>query len=363
MSVSVAIAVREGVIFRSADAFRRVSTIKSWAFDKTGTLSRNMLTVIVADDNSSELAHDLTHTLSHSVKHPVALAVHEHIADGDQCQTADRELELINVPGAGVETSWLGYTLRGGSPAFTSTLGHPRVVSLLDQGLSVFVVTLGSQLVAAYGLLDEPRAGAERLIADLSNSSNRVVMITGDNKGAAHRFATRVGLPLDNVHGGCSPAHKGEIVAGLRREHGAVAFVGDGINDSIALASSDVAISLGSGTDAAVSLAQVVLLGSNIQHGMSAALDLARISNTHVIAALVWCGFYFVFAILLSSGAFVNWRIPPNYAGLGELVSVIPVLLIAANVWLFRTLQLRRDASRRQGALQDTSEEQAEVNV
>lgn len=113
-----------------------------------------------------------------------------------------------------------------------------------------------------------------------------------------------------------------------------IAFVGDGINDSIPLASSDLAISLESGTDAAVSLAQIVLLGSDIRRGISVTLNVACIHNPHIIAAIAWCGAYFVFAILLAGGAFVNWRISPSYAGLGALVSVVTVLLIAADSWL-----------------------------
>ncbi|KAK1920607.1 E1-E2 ATPase-domain-containing protein [Papiliotrema laurentii] len=344
VSVSIAVAVREGIIFRSADTFRRVADVKSWAFDKTGTLSQSKLSVAVADDGGSDISQLLAHILTHAVKHPVAAAVHQHIAASKPCDTTGRDDALVSIPGAGVETLVLGYVLRGGSPKFTNTTGHPRVTTLVNQGFSVFTVTFGSQLIAVYGLLDVARPGAERLIADLTQKSQRVVMITGDNEEAAHRFASRIGLSLDSVHGPCSPERKGELVAMLRKDYGSVAFVGDGINDSIALASSDVAISLGSGTDAAVSLAHIVLLGTDINRGISATLDLARLSNAHVIAALVWCGIYFVFAILLASGAFVKWRIPPSYAGLGELVSVLPVLLIAGSVWLTRAAQLRGGA-------------------
>lgn len=338
VSTSVAVAIREGVIFRSADAIRQLARVDSWAFDKTGTLSQNRLVVVATDDKGSPMSRVLSHYLCHSVKHPVASAIHEHLQDG--CGLPEFESPPLTIPGSGAEASIWGYILRGGSASFTGTRDHPRVRALLEQGMSVFVVTLGQQLVAAYGLLDQERSGSKALIDHLINESNRVFLISGDNQGAVHKFAFGLGLSSDNVHAECSPQRKGELVQQLRSETGYFAYVGDGINDSIALASADVAISIGSGTDAAVSLAQVVLLGQDINQGIRSALDLARSSNRHVVAALIWCGVYFLFAILLAGGAFVTFRIPPSYAGLGELVSIVPVLAIAADMWLFRKIQL-----------------------
>jgi len=330
--------MREGVIFRSADAIRRVTKVNSWAFDKTGTLSQSRLAVVATDDADSNIGRIMAHYLCHSTKHPVGAAIHDYL-QSSHCGPVELESALSTIPGAGTESSALGYTLRGGSPAFTDTIDHPRVAALLKQGLSVFVVTLGTQLVAVYGLLDQERQGAKELVDELVSSCNRVVLISGDNPGAVHRFAAGLSLSPENVHAGCSPSAKGELVKRLCEEN-RLAFVGDGINDSIALASADVAISLGSGTEAAVSLAQIVLLGQDIHRGIRSTLDIAGISNWHVIASLTWCGIYFVFAILLAGGAFVNFRIPPSYAGLGELVSIAPVLVIAADVFVFRKAQL-----------------------
>ena len=315
-----------------------MTKVNSWAFDKTGTLSQSRLAVVAADDADSNVGRIMAHYLCHSAKHPVAAAIHDFL-QGSHCGPVELEDAISTIPGAGIESTASGYTLRGGSPAFTDTTDHPRVVALLTQGLSVFVVTLGTQLVAVYGLLDQERPGAKELIDELVSSYNRVVLISGNNAGAVNRFAAGFNFSPQDVHAGCSPAAKGELVKKLC-EKNRLAFVGDGINDSVALASADVAFSLGSGTEAAICLAQIVLLGKDIHRGIRSTLDIARLSNWHVIAALTWCGIYFVFAILLAGGAFVNFRIPPSYAGLGELVSIAPVLVIAANVAVSRKVHL-----------------------
>lgn len=138
---------------------------------------------------------------------------------------------------------------------------------------------------------------------------------------------------------------KDQLVDRLRADS-VVAFIGDGINDSIALSSADVGIGMGSGTEAAMLASDVILLGSDIHRMLVGAWQVAVSARSHAIVALLWCGRYITVAILLGSGAAVAFRIPAHFAGLGEMVSVAPVLLIALSAKVRRDFEKRGERDR-----------------
>jgi cation transport ATPase len=163
----------------------------------------------------------------------------------------------------------------------------------------------------------------------------------------ATRTASALGIPISQVRGGCLPEEKSQWIRFLQTggaddcETGCcsdppqstfkrrkVMFVGDGTNDTLALVQSDVGVSLGGGTDVASSAAQVVLL-SSLHAGISDIFALARAARRRVWINFAWAGVYNAAAILFASGVLGRLRIPPQWAGLGELVSVLPVVLVA----------------------------------
>lgn len=336
----MAMSVKDGIVFRSSDALLSLSTIRRIAFDKTGTLSLGTLSVVEAYTGDA-LGAELVSAMTSASRHPVSVAVNQYLAantspGADFVDPADPGLaiEYTVVPGGGVAGAFYGYPVLGGSAVFTGTASNPTVKAYLDKGLTVFVVTVGGHLVAAYGLADKARGGASELVSDLTTSGVAVSVLSGDHQAAVAAFASRIGLDPSAAFGGLSPEGKADAIASLQADS-PVAFVGDGVNDSIALSLADVGIGMGSGTDAAVLASDVVLLGTDIKRMLSAAIGIAGIGRVLALAAIAWCGVYFTAAILLASGAAVDFRIPPQYAGLGELVSVLPVLLLAvvAKVW------------------------------
>lgn len=350
-SISMACALREGILFRSAEAFHRIGSVDLIAFDKTGTLSQNALEVVRAEVGSA-LAVKLVADFTSSSKHPVATAVHHSAISSAISRTLDgAPLQDVNViPGSGIQATLFDLTLRGGNAIFTAAIHLPSVQSMLDDGLTVFVVTLCDQLIAAHGLHDRERDSARPLVQDLRSGGKRVVLLSGDNPDAVNRFGGNLGIPLPMVYGGCTPADKARILLDFKvgnapsapsgKRHAVVAFVGDGTNDSLALSTGDVSVSLGTGTDVAISSSQIVLFGSDLRRILHAAFQWGRLTHWHVIASLAWCGFYFAFAILLAAGAFVRFHIPAAYAGFGEVVSVAPVILIAFHVVIARRVEV-----------------------
>ena len=122
-----------------------------------------------------------------------------------------------------------------------------------------------------------------------------------------------------------------------------VCFIGDGTNDGPALSRADISLAMAAGSDVALTAAGGVLLGSDLCRGVLAFMDIANAARMHMRLALAWCVLYNIFAVLLASGALVKVRVEPRWAGIGEVVSVVPVIAIAFGLnvrWMWRRLRL-----------------------
>lgn len=318
--------LREGVLFKSSSALQAAEDVDTVAFDKTGTLSCGRLSLAQVDI-AVQGAEGHIANMAASSGHPISKAVAAHLAafSGPSLSTS---AGFVSLPGCGVRGVIAGYPLLGGNARFTGASEAPRVKDLIERGLTLFTVTLGGHLLASFGLADAARPEAAGLVADLMARGKRVVLLSGDHAEAVERFAQSINLPLENIRSACSPEDKANFLATLQQEGHRVAFVGDGTNDGPALSQADLSLSIGSASNVAVAASSAVIIGSDLKRSVLGALDLARHARQHIVLALAWCVAYFVFAMLFASGAFVRFRIEPQWAGLGELVSVLPVIAI-----------------------------------
>ncbi|CAE7070896.1 unnamed protein product, partial [Rhizoctonia solani] len=278
--------------------------------------------------------------LTGSSTHPVSTAVHEHVvaalASASQFQTDG--IDVKSVPGKGLETVVDGVLIRGGSAAWAT--------GVQDMGdRTVFVVSVATDpthsifaRVAHYTLSDSLRPDAASTIKSLIQRGLEVHILSGDNSRVVERTAATLDIPLSHARGSLSPEEKAHWIEFLQRtkfdpesgdsKHRKVMFVGDGTNDALALVQADVGVSLGGGTDVASSAAQVVLL-SSLHTGLLELFSLARAARRRVWINFAWAGVYNAVAILLACGVLGRARIPPQWAGLGELVSVLPVVSLS----------------------------------
>lgn len=344
------VAAKRGVVFKSGQTMETARKVHHVVFDKTGTLTRGRLSVaaevyLVDDDDDDDAREAIAAAvlgLTSDIRHPVSLAVAGHLRA--RAVKPAGLLDVRSVAGSGVEATWAGKTMRGGNSGWLEVEGHPFVGGLLARGLTVFCVASGDELVAAFGLEDSLRPDAAEVVAELGRRGIAVSMVSGDDAGAVRAVASTLGLPAARVQARCTPAGKQAYVRELmERGGGVVLFCGDGTNDAVALAQADIGVHMNEGTDVAQSAADVVLVRPRLR-GVLALIDVSRASYHRVVGNFAWAFVYNTLAILLATGAFVNARISPQYAGLGEIVSVLPVILIA--------LQLRwaRMASDRSGA-------------
>lgn len=331
--VAGGIAARNGVIIKSAECTEQARRVTDVVLDKTGTITEGDLNVMdeeyLTPDQEEAIA--ISKALVAGNKHPVSLAVAKHL---EQRATLGAALANVHViPGAGVEAVFDDAKIRAGNPKWTETSAHATVARLQDGGMTLLVVTRNGEPIAVFGLRTRLRAEAARVVAQLTRRGIAVHLVSGDQKRAVEAVAAQVSIP--HVASQCTPAEKRDYVAGLMADGKKVMFVGDGTNDAVAVTQADVGVQLASvlsASEVTRGAADVVLL--NGLEGIPFLLQISGVAFRRMVFNFAWSATYNVLAILLASGAFVNVRIPPAYAGLGEIVSVLPVIVAAMTMLL-----------------------------
>lgn len=290
MSTPVAVAAaigragREGVLIKGGIHLENLSKLKVVAFDKTGTLTRGrpVVTDVVASANGSpEEMLRAAAGVERLSEHPLARAIVDRARSEGISLPDPRGFESLT--GAGAKAQVDGRSVYVGSPALFRDLGVSpdgaleEIGRLQAEGKTVVLVGDEARVEGLLALRDEPREEARRAVEDLHGMGYRVAMLTGDNERTAKAIAKELGI--DDVRADLKPEDKVTAVKELEREYGPVAMVGDGINDSPALATASVGMAMGTaGTDAAIEAADVALMGDD--PGKAAyALRLARRSQ------------------------------------------------------------------------------------
>ncbi|KAB5583525.1 copper-transporting P-type ATPase [Coniochaeta sp. 2T2.1] len=330
------IAAREGVIIKSADSTERARKVTDVLFDKTGTLTEAEMDVVYVEvlGNNKARSIQIAQMLVKSNKHPVSVAISKHL-DADQ---APVNATIRTIPGAGIEADYVGITYRGGSPQWTGSSGHPAVKRLMQDKMTAFCVTKDTEVLAVFGLETRIRPKAASVVDTLQQRGIVVHLVSGDNPAAVHEVAAKFGIPTSRVAANCTPAMKRDYVAALMTDKSkTVMFCGDGTNDAVAVTQADVGVQISGGNDLATRGSEVtrgaadVVMLSGLQ-GIPFLIDLSRAAYRRMVFNFAWSGVYNLLAILMTAGAFVTFRIPPAYAGLGEVVSILPVILAAVTL-------------------------------
>jgi Cd2+/Zn2+-exporting ATPase len=270
---AIASAARQGVLFKGGAYLENMSRIKVMAFDKTGTLTygRPQVTDVLPEAGVSE--HELLSAVAraeYSSEHPIAQAILGYAGQqGIDAQEAD-EFEAIT--GMGIRAAWEGQDTLIGSVRLMQHFGHEvpadlttRMEDLSTEGRrTVLLVNRGGRWLGIISVMDHERPDAAEKIAALHRAGvEKIVMLTGDNRRVAEAMARRLGI--DEVHAELLPEDKLRLVEELQQRYGAVAMVGDGINDAPALAAAETGIAMGAaGTDVAMESANVVLMSDDL---------------------------------------------------------------------------------------------------
>jgi Cu+-exporting ATPase len=250
--VGLSIASKKGILFKEAAQLETMAKANVLVLDKTGTITQGRPEVV---SEKQECAFDLSllNSLLLNSKHPIAKAVASHIYDESlECYALE---SFKNIASQGMTAMFKGKMLAGGNAKLMQSIGIEVASSSQN---SEFYFAYEGKLLAKYELFDMPREDAKEAISKIKKMGIDVVMLTGDHVKSAQRVAEMVGI--EKYEAELTPQMKAEYIDKLHQEGKRVVMAGDGVNDILALASSDIAIAMGNGSDIAIEVSDVVLL-------------------------------------------------------------------------------------------------------
>lgn len=296
-----------GVLFRQGDALQRLRDVTVIAFDKTGTLTQGKptLTDLVVLDPLHDRATVLGWTAAmqlHS-EHPIAQAI---VAAATAEKLAlPAASDFMATSGAGVAATVSNKALLSGAQHFMRTHGidtqsqNELTEHWAAQGKTPIYLAVDGKLTAMMAVSDPIKPSAAQAISALKKLGIHTVMITGDHPRTAQAVASQLGI--DEVHAQVLPEGKVDQLLALREKNHVIAFVGDGINDAPALATADVGIAIGTGTDVAIEAASVVLMSDNLM-GVATAVNVSRSTLKNIHQNLFWAFAYNVALVPVAAG-------------------------------------------------------------
>lgn len=335
--VGTGLAAKAGILIRNGEAVERVVTASAVIFDKTGTLTQGkpeVAGIYISEDEDSGRIVSALHALEKASEHPLASTLINYLEETYGVKETEAIESFQTIPGKGIkgvyeETEyWLSAFHRVGEEVIASS--NKNVVNFclseLQKGNTVSALIGNGRILAAISFTDRVREEAKDVIEGLKKLNLATYLVTGDNKKAAYHVSKMLGIPNENVYAEVFPEKKAEIVRELKKKHSGVIFVGDGINDAIALAEADVGIAA-SGTDIAAESADVVMARNDLNL-LIKFIKVSRKTILKVKTGLFWAFFYNVAAIPIAAAGFLK----PEIAGLAMAFSSVSVVLNALSL-------------------------------
>ena len=338
-----------GILFKSAEALENLRSVGTVLLDKTGTVTRGkpaVTDIVVATraDGSPAMSEKallkLAAALERSSEHPLAEAIMA------ECKTRGIVARMVEdftaVPGRGVTAREGQNAIAAGNVRLMNELGVTVPAGLAEQfaaeGKTPLFFAKNGKLAGTIAVADEVKETSAEAIAALRKLGVDVRMLTGDNRVTAEAIARRVGLSSEQVIADVLPADKERHVRELQDADSKVAMVGDGINDSPALARADVGLAIGTGADIAKEGADVVLMRSDLMD-VARAIELSRATIRNIKQDLFWALFYNGIGIPLAAGAFfplTGWQLSPMFGAAAMSLSSVCVVSNALRLKSFK---------------------------
>ena len=262
--VGISELAKKGLLFKEAKFIESLAVTNTVVFDKTGTLTKGELNVAKArimDDNIHKL--NLLYSIISASTHPVSRSIKKYLEE--KYDLNEKKLDSVkNVEAKGMSASYTNingksFELLGGN---IELLKQNEIYYKFDSDKTVYLFAINKIVIATFELEDEIKENAKELIEFLQNKNIQVVMLTGDNENVASNIAKQLGIK--KYFAFQTPISKANYIKELKKENKTVVMVGDGVNDSVALSSADVAIAMGNSADVSLAISDVVLLNSSL---------------------------------------------------------------------------------------------------
>jgi len=312
----------QGILIRNAENLETACKINAVIFDKTGTLTTGKPSVTKSEwFIEKAILRQLLYSLEKRSGHPLAYAIASQF-EGLQMLPVDN---FEDIPGKGVKATYQNYSCLVGNRALMIENGI-HVSEELNGENSVFFAS-NLEIVASFSIEDTLRENAMEAVNKLQKEGIEVFMLTGDKEETAAIMAEKAGIR--NYFAGVLPADKNHFVKDLRQKGYKVAMVGDGINDSAALAEADLGIAMATGSDIALDSAGIILMKGDLR-AVAEAINLSKITVRIIRQNFFWAFFYNIIAIPIAAGLlypFTGYLLSPMIAGAAMAMSSVTVVM------------------------------------
>lgn len=339
VAISTSISAKNGILIRERNAFESARAINAVIFDKTGTLTEGEFTVTNVDsDISEDELIALTSAIEQNSEHIIGKAIVNYAKNkGIEIPVAD---DFRAIPGKGVEGVVDGKKIYAGGYNLLEDINvEIKKTEKFNQtetgGKTVIFIVINDKVRGVISLSDVIKEESYRAVEELKNLGVNVFMITGDSEEAAKWVAGE--LEIEDYFSEVLPDEKADKVRELKDRGYVVAMVGDGINDAPALATADIGIAIGAGTDVAVESGDIVLV-KNRPSDISRMVDLSRKTYSKMVQNLWWAAGYNIIAIPMAAGILYRFGILVQPA-VGALIMSLSTVIVAVNAQRLRAYE------------------------
>lgn len=323
--VGVGKGAENGILIKDAQSLEIASKVDVVVMDKTGTITQGKPQIV---EHSFENQCDINVLISieNCSQHPIAKAVVENWSEWENFNIEYFE----NIVGYGVRGNYLGQDYRVGSLEWLKDcqMGEQekKLVEKWSGNATLIAMAKGEKIVGVAAVTDPVKENSKKAIEQLKNSGIEVYMITGDGEKNSEKIAQKVGINLYRWE--VKPSEKQDFIKSLQEKGKKIAMVGDGINDSQALAQADLSIAMGKGSDIAMDVAQITLMGSDLTK-IKKAISLSKITLKTLKENLFWAFIYNVIGIPIAAGVLYpkfGFLLNPMIASLAMVFSSVSVV-------------------------------------
>lgn len=332
--VSEGLCASNGILVKKSEILENAQKVNTIVFDKTGTLTYGTLKIaqiINYSDVDDKTILQLAGSLESKSTHPIGKAFIDYMEENKIPQIEVEEFE--NITGLGIKGKIENQEIILGNSKILQKYKienkyEEKEKSLAESGNSIVYVAKDKKVIAIIGVNDVIRANAKELIQDLNKNKIEAIMLTGDNEETAEKIAKDIGI--SKVIANVLPLEKTETIKRLKQENRYVMMCGDGINDSPALASSDIGVSVNSGTDIAMDSSDVILTKNDLSSIMKL-IEISKKTIKNIKQNLFWAFFYNILMIPIAMGVLkpIGISINPMIASIAMMFSSITVILNA----------------------------------
>ena len=322
----------EGILIKDAESLEMAKEIDVVVLDKTGTITEGkpQVTNITWSANALPIHKDILYSIEHRSEHPLADAITAYLKEESNLLN---EISVEQVSGKGIEGTYQGVVYYIGNESYmkSNNISIPadlqkQIDKELEAAHTISIMSDNKEAFGVVGITDKMKPTSKAAIAKLQSMGIEVAIYTGDNEKVATALAKEVGV--SNYRGGVLPETKADLVKELQDKGKKVAMVGDGINDSGALAQADVSIAMGAGSDIAMDVAKMTIISSDLNK-IPKAIHLSKATVKTIRQNLFWAFIYNIIGIPIAAGLlfpFTGFMLNPMIAGAAMALSSVSVV-------------------------------------